>query len=479
MIKDKNPNYVFYSTLKTNDLIVKKVLCHIYLPVKIVEPIEIRLFLNKQQYKIFTENHFWAFSIEGKIRGYKNRIEDYILCNRAFSADFLETSLSPEYYISVACQTFDLTVESYHHFPKTEKVFITFDITHNVLLGQTTNQKRTEDRGWGTKNISYWEFYPDEETKFTFEHDEGNYKNQDGDEVTFNKFIAKVEIENETNNNPKILQTLEKLDKILLLSSFAARHLTVCLKWEAFDGKKDVKKYLRDRAIPNEFERNKVGINPVIGFSQMKEFLKTGYLAFCNYSDIDALRRAMYFLILSERETIDGGFMILYSALEMLVLHFRRKEDLELIIPTNKFEKYIRKSVKNVIDESELSDLNDEKKRMMKDKLSELNRVSFATAFNRFCEFYSVNLEDLWSVLDSKGGISLSQIRNKLVHGEHFEDNHYGAILCAKQHLKWTIERMILAILKWSVDKSEISSVKLQKMFAYQTWIEERKILSK
>jgi len=80
-----------------------------------------------------------------------------------------------------------------------------------------------------------------------------------------------------------------------------------------------------------------------------------------------------------------------------------------------------------------------------------------------FCEHYSVKLDDLWSVLDYNGGISLSQIRNKLVHGEHYENKHYGAILCAKQHLKWTIERMILGILNWSIDKSEISPVKLQK----------------
>jgi hypothetical protein len=75
MNKGKNPNYVFYSTLKSNDLVVKKVLCHIYLPVKTIDSVEIRLFLNKQQYKVFTDNQFWAYSIEGKIRGYKNRIE--------------------------------------------------------------------------------------------------------------------------------------------------------------------------------------------------------------------------------------------------------------------------------------------------------------------------------------------------------------------------------------------------------------------
>lgn len=268
-------------------------------------------------------------------------------------------------------------------------------------------------------------------------------------------------------------------DNILLLSSFAARHLTVCLKWKAFDGRSDLIKYLRDRAIPNESERNKKGISPVIGFSQMKDFLKTAYTSFGNYTEVDALRRAMYFLILSERETIDGGFMILYSALEMLVLHFRRKEDLEFIIPKNKFEKHIRKSVKISIDESELPELTDEKKKMIKDKLPELNRVSFATAFKKLCEFYSVNLEDLWSVLNSDDGISLSQIRNKLVHSEHFEDKDYGAILCAKQHLKWTIERLILGILKWSVEKSEISPAKIQKMFAHQNWLEARKILSK
>jgi len=253
----------------------------------------------------------------------------------------------------------------------------------------------------------------------------------------------------------------------------------VCLGWESYDAKTLVKQFLRNKTIPDttNSKRFRTG-NEIIDLAHFEDFIKTAYSNFLSYSEVAALRRAINFVIPSGRETIDGGFMVTYSALEMLVLHFRRKQGLEFIFPKNRFEKHIRKSLKEHIEQLNLPDLDADRKQMMKDKLSELNRVSFATAFNDFCNHYSVNLADLWSVTGDGEGVSLSQLRNKLVHGEHFDSRHYGALIYAKEHLQWTIQRMILGILGWSVDRSNVSPDRLGIMYAYQRWRDDQKALS-
>src|SRR6267142_3035919 len=91
---------------------------------------------------------------------------------------------------------------------------------------------------------------------------------------------------------------------------------------------------------------------------------------------------------------------------------FRRQQNLELIIPQGNKWKKVRRGLKKYIDEIELPEIDNSKRQLIKDKLSELNRVSFDKAFARFCDHYSVRLEDLWPVTSKERGVSLSQIRN-------------------------------------------------------------------
>jgi hypothetical protein len=117
------------------------------------------------------------------------------------------------------------------------------------------------------------------------------------------------------------------------------------------------------------------------------------------------------------------------------------------------------------------------KRTLLYENLPALTRVSFRTAFQKFCEFYSVNLDDLWPVVGSADGWSLKDIRNKLVHGEYFNRQQLRALLSASEHLRWTVERMILAILGWDLSRSAVSPDNLCKRNQYKYWREDRKLL--
>jgi hypothetical protein len=159
----------------------------------------------------------------------------------------------------------------------------------------------------------------------------------------------------------------------------------------------------------------------------------------------------------------------------MLVSYHHKSNGLEFILKSNPFKK-VRSNLKAVIEEL---DIEESQKKMMQDKLSELNRVPFVTAFEAFCENYSVDLQDLWSVADNSNGITLSQIRNKLVHGEHFTREENFALLYAKDHLQWTVERMILGVLNFPVSKSQIHPDHLGNWYSYTEWQNYQKVLTK
>jgi hypothetical protein len=123
---------------------------------------------------------------------------------------------------------------------------------------------------------------------------------------------------------------------------------------------------------------------------------------------------------------------------------------------------------------------NKSKQRLISGNLSALKRIAFSTAFSKCCEYYRVNLEDLWQVSNRKGaeGWSLSEIRNELVHGESMSEPKLDSLMAAEKHLQWTVERLILAMLHWDISRSTVSSVHLENNLFYKNWEIDRRIIT-
>ena len=86
-----------------------------------------------------------------------------------------------------------------------------------------------------------------------------------------------------------------------------------------------------------------------------------------------------------------------------------------------------------------------------------------------FFEKYNVNTKDLWPVDNSE--VSLNKIRNHLIHGRYLNKFQFEALTYTYEHLKWLVERMLLAILKWPVKESTVSEEYLSKnLYAYNNW---------
>jgi len=85
-------------------------------------------------------------------------------------------------------------------------------------------------------------------------------------------------------------------------------------------------------------------------------------------------------------------------------------------------------------------------------------RISLRNVFDHFCERFDLEIADLWPVFAAKGEVGLSDIRNKLIHGETFVDECYDAIWVACKNLKWLLERMMIKILDWPIDRTEVEA---------------------
>lgn len=457
----------FLATLTFEKAVVENVRCKLILPRKVRDKPVAYFTPTPEQREVISHLQFWRFSLEGQVRRYDGEVSAHVKADPVYAHqlnyDGLPDDLS-ETTFQAEPALLDVTTLISHGPQVIEGKFW---LTPNPLLQPASMSSHSFTGNVEVKTVHECEFSPYPELTLKFNKHYKHYNNADGDDISFSELVATFELPGtDLNDTEATTKALDAMNDVALLSSVAARRTTVCLGWEANDSKTWVRHYLRNRTLPSDDDdyRHEELIEP----SNIIPFLKIAYPASVSYGDTRAFRRLLHFVLPKNKSTVDSNFVTLYTALEMLVLHFRKNVDLENILPKKDFRK-IRREMEELIDNS--TDINEVgSKEEMKRKLSELNRVSFGSAFETFCQNFQVDLSDLWPVADSSEGISLMKIRNLLVHGEHFGPEQYKGMVVAREHLRWTVERMVLGVLHWPVDNSRVSSGYLALMNAYSEW---------
>lgn len=187
----------------------------------------------------------------------------------------------------------------------------------------------------------------------------------------------------------------------------------------------------------------------------------------------EVLRRALGFAVPLPGETVERSFVILFSALEA-ALTFSRGEDEFEIVPREEFTR-MERDLKNWLRQHPALAGEPARRALVYEKTRELNRLPFSRVFERFCERHGVELSDLWPLTGPLDEWPLLEIRHRLVHGDPLESRPAAALLYAREHLRWTAERMLLALLGWPVEKSNVSPPRLAAVSeAHRRWPEER-----
>jgi len=273
------------------------------------------------------------------------------------------------------------------------------------------------------------------------------YKHKTGDQqetILAPYLIAEFEV---TDADESFCPTYQEIDDFMLIASFVAQQRSMCVGWEietASGLKEHRRRVVLSEAIDEKHEADAL----IFGRSEAEAFLTKAYGIF-NLSNHPTLLREAVGGILGNESYLLSEYLTLYSSLETLLLIFRKDHRLEFIIDDYNA---LYKEIKNTIRHKLPGDENKQQRALLYQNLTGLNYISFSEAFKAFKEFHNLNLSDLWPITGKKG--SLSDIRNRLVHGNKFEDDEFTAVMDATYHLRLLLERCLLLYLGYDHDQA-------------------------
>ncbi len=247
------------------------------------------------------------------------------------------------------------------------------------------------------------------------------------------------------------------VDDFLWVAGLGSKTRTACLGWAASDGQTDTSYYRGNLVFPTGTKEASF-VDGLVSRGDYKEFLSRSWSVFNAHPGKEAIKGAIQVLIPNRPQTLEESFLSVFAGLEELLLDYRVRNGLEFIISEKGAWNKIRKSIRNVIKTSSEPKLENHQRALFYTKLEELNRVPLKYAYERFCSDFGIDLSDLWPVFRNPDGVGLSNIRNKLIHGDRFPEMLINELSIARENLIWTLERAVLAVLRWPSARSEVSA---------------------
>jgi hypothetical protein len=296
-----------------------------------------------------------------------------------------------------------------------------------------------------------------------------------GETVMFDEMAAEFCLPIDAGGVPEINEAMKQLEDVLRLVSFVGEYRCVCVGWLAADSQ-SITEFYRPRNVADT-EPPSVH-DALIQYQYFNEFIDSGYKRFATLASAVAFRRALDYVIPDDKDTLESSYIMLYAAVETLVSFFRKQEGLENIFDDEAQWLPLYADLRTWLKSQPVLANDKERRRLVTEKLSELKRPAFSYAFGKFCKHYDVDLGDLWPMTGQKEGDSLSVIRNKLVHGEVYNAERYQALMGAREHLRWSVYRMIFGMVGWPITQTKIAPATVARSPIHKTWTQDRTILS-
>ncbi|WP_447776595.1 hypothetical protein [Pseudomonas chlororaphis] len=293
----------------------------------------------------------------------------------------------------------------------------------------------------------------------TFEKRYYEIEQPDGAIATYSKLVATFDNQKEMNSSLKISKEIFPfLDDYLLLCSFAANQRTQIFGWEIYSSGKVFKAWYGNLSDQGVITKDKHDLrSSVLQMRDFSNFIKQASESFTNLSKPEQkiVRQAIHRTQPAPHRTVESAILSFFSAIESLILLFRKQKKLEFTVPKSTHWKKLEKKIKLIIHENSEYFPSDEHLDSLIKMLPSLRRVPLDIVYSKCLLERNIDLSDLWPVFAE--GASLSKIRNRLVHGEKFEEAEHDALFIAMDHLEIIAKRIILSFLEWPTDSSNIS----------------------
>jgi hypothetical protein len=378
-----------------------------------------------------------------------------------------------------ACEPTDLTITTPLRNPETSKTIAgSFWITPSTLLSHARITDPLRGGGFRVKNIYRPSFPLYRGPRLVFREMVKLRRNSADETIRFDDPVLDFRLNPAKAKGDLSAYLLGHVNDFLMLTSFAARRRSVCVGWGYDDGKSYTEFYRRDISIPRGKPRRTFR-DEIVDLADFEEFMKTAYRKFSTIRSKEQVRTAIFFTIPEDGHTMESYFMLLFSALETLV----SQVGVDTLLPP-KLGKRLRGELNEWLDNQPLREIKpavrQSRRELLRRNISGIARPPFSVRLDKFLDKYGVDLRDLWPITGNGGGPSLSLLRNRLVHGAHFNYREGGAFYCATENLRWSVERMILALLGWPVSRTRVRADYLSRgATMYVQWREKRASLGK
>ncbi|WP_413742270.1 hypothetical protein ACL2XO_04870 [Sodalis sp. RH15] len=254
---------------------------------------------------------------------------------------------------------------------------------------------------------------------------------------------------------------LLKIDDMLTLASFAQAGKIRCSGWTVFSINNCFRYYRNNTFKVDDIRDFRVGI---IKKDEIETFLNRSLVIYQSSRFKESITRAINAVITNNDTIVELSFLTMFQALESLVITYKRLDGTEYIIDITRWDE-LKTKIKFSLKECLLNELTPKEIKKMQGKISELNRPSLKNSFESMEKSLNLQIEEFWPIFDTEDIIGLASIRNMLAHGESFPTNVLPGILLAHACLQSCLARIILNLLQWPVEETELSKNSFHSSF--------------
>jgi hypothetical protein len=175
---------------------------------------------------------------------------------------------------------------------------------------------------------------------------------------------------------------------------------------------------------------------------------REAWIAWNTLDKRESLRQAIYAFVPGSKHVVALEYLRLFSAIEGLVNAFPGTEsDISSPVSLNRHHAALSQLGRELrlrgIEADELGALDA--------AVKFFGRPSFKEQFNKFCQCWSVDTDDLWP-MSAPQSTGLYELRNRVAHGSGLSLDVEKAISIASSHLVYLLARCLLRVLRSPVD---------------------------
>lgn len=311
---------------------------------------------------------------------------------------------------------------------------------------------------------------------------------KDGMQITFETCFDSWYQENELRQKPRLVAnglsddlsaneiSSEAIDDFMLFASLAVNLRTICLGWVVSDGEGFTEYFRGDVMYPSE-HKDRSYLDLLIPPEGFGKFVEHAWLKFSKCCSDWAFRRLVYVCIRDHKMPIEAELLSLFAALEDFLTAYREQQGFSEILGAEQW-KELKHLIKSEIKGKFEATTSSKQRQLLYRKLDGFNRIPLEAVYDNLCEKLVIQPGDLWPVFNSMDGVSLYSVRNRLTHGGKLSNEAIFELPIAIDHLRWALQRLILASIDWPVEQSNVGLKKLRRFTSMDEWESARQRLT-